>query len=187
MTRQLSPQEARRLNYPVIDVREFPEHAAASISGAALAPLSTVERVSAEWDKQRPLVLVCRSGKRAAQAAEKLERLGFQDVAVLEGGMDAWQRAGFPVDVSTRKPWSLERQVRTVAGSMVVLSSLLGMLVSPWFFAWTLFVGAGLTFSGVTDICFMATLLGKLPWNRAAASAPSQNSCCGTVNKGSQC
>jgi hypothetical protein len=71
-----------------------------------------------------------------------------------------------PVQAAKRKPWSLERQVRAMAGSMVVLSTVVGLTVSPWFFAWALFVGAGLTFAGVSDICLMATLLGKLPWNR---------------------
>ena len=170
---RISPQNAHQLGYAIVDVREFPEHAAGAIAGSQLVPLATVERQAAAWSKDKPLLLVCRSGKRATQAAQKLEQLGFQNLAILEGGMGAWQQAGLPVAVSSHKPWSLERQVRVMAGGMVVVSGALGLTISPWFFAWTLFVGAGLVFAGVTDVCMMASLLGKLPWNRAECSARS--------------
>lgn len=166
MTR-ISPQDVSQYEYTIVDVREYPEHAAGAIAGSRLAPLASVEREAAAWPKDRPLLLVCRSGKRAAQAARKLQQLGFQNLAILEGGMEAWQQIGLPVAVAERQPWSLERQVRIAAGGMVALSALLGLALTPWFFAWTLFVGAGLVFAGVTDVCMMASLLGKLPWNRA--------------------
>ena len=116
------------------------------------------------------MLLVCRSGKRAAQAAETLERLGFQDVNVLKGGFEAWKAAGLPAHVEEHKPWSIERQVRAIAGGMVLVFTALGLLASPWFFALTLFVGGGLLFACVTDVCLMATALGKLPWNRASGA-----------------
>jgi hypothetical protein len=82
--------------------------------------------------------------------------------------MEAWQRAGLPIAISERRPWSLERQVRAIAGTLVLLLTLLGLTTSPWFFAGTLFVGGGLLFAGVTDLCLMATLLGRMQWNRAS-------------------
>lgn len=167
MTRLISPEHARNLGCPVIDVREFPEYAAGAIEGSHLVPLATVEREAAKWNKTSPLLLVCRSGKRAAQAAETLERLGFENLNILQGGFDAWKAAGLPAHIEAKRPWSLERQVRAIAGMMVLLFTFLGLLVSPWFFGLTLFVGAGLLFAGVTDVCLMATALGKLPWNRA--------------------
>ena len=90
---------------------------------------------------------------------------------VLQGGFEAWKAAGLPTQVEEKKPWSLERQVRAIAGSMVILFTVLGVLVSPYFLGLTLFVGAGLLFAGVTDVCLMATALGKLPWNRASSAA----------------
>ena len=150
-----------------IDVREYPEFAEAALPKSELVPLSTVTTAAAAWRRDEPLVLICRSGKRATQAAEKLAQLGFLDLAILEGGVEAWRRAMLPIEVSQRKPWSLERQVRVIAGAMVLLSTLLGLLYSPWFFAWTLFVGGGLFIAGMADVCLMATLLGKMPWNRA--------------------
>ena len=150
----------------IVDVREYPEFAGGAISGARLVPLGNVEKIVADWSRKQTMVLVCRSGKRATQAGELLERLGFQNVSVLEGGMEAWRKSGFPVATATKRPWALERQVRVIAGSLVLVSAILGLTVSPWFFGLTLFVGAGLVFAGVTDVCMMAKLLGKMPWNQ---------------------
>ena len=66
-----------------------------------------------------------------------------------------------------RKTISIERQVRIGAGSLVFISTTLGWFVHPAFFLLAAFVGAGLVFAGVTDICGMAILLAKAPWNRA--------------------
>ncbi len=168
--KKVTPEAISRDKSLVIDVREFPEYVAGAIAGSQLVPLSTIESASPRWKKDQPLVLVCRSGRRAEAAATKLEGLGFQNIAVLEGGMDAWKSVGLPTTAAAKKPWSLERQVRAIAGSLVLISSLLGLTVSIWFFALTLFVGAGLTFAGISDVCLMATALGKMPWNRQSAA-----------------
>jgi len=57
------------------------------------------------------------------------------------------------------------RQVQVVVGFMVLLSSALAALVSPWFLLLTGFFGAGLLFAGLTGTCGMAALLGRMPWN----------------------
>ena len=170
MATLISPENVRKSDLAIIDVREYPEYAAGAIEGSRLVPLSTVEREAAQWKKDQPVLLVCRSGKRAAQAASSLERLGFKNVHVLNGGFEAWKTAGLPTHVQQNKPWSIERQVRAIAGGLMFLFTLLGLLTSPWLFAGSLFVGAGLLFSGVTDVCLMATALGKLPWNRASGA-----------------
>ena len=158
----------------LIDVREYPEFASGSIPGAKMVPLATVPAESSRWDRKAAYVVVCKSGKRSMQAAEQMLNAGFTDVSILEGGTEAWITEGFPLRRSESRPWSLERQVRAVAGSMIVISALFGLMVSPWFIAWTLLVGAGLVFAGVTDTCMMASLLGRLPWNRA----PQSNGSC---------
>jgi rhodanese-related sulfurtransferase len=61
------------------------------------------------------------------------------------------------------------RQVQIVAGSLVLIGVCLGWLVAPGFFALSAFVGAGLTFAGISGFCGMAKLLALLPWNRTAA------------------
>lgn len=166
MIRSVLPREVASSDATLVDVREYPEYAAASIEGSLLAPLAKVSSRAQEWSKNHPVVTICQSGKRATVAAQRLEALGFTNVSILDGGMNAWQQAGLPINIIRRKPWTLERQVRAIAGGMVVVSAVLGLTVSPWFFAWTLFVGAGLTFAGISNVCLMATLLGKMPWNR---------------------
>lgn len=150
----------------LIDVRQYPEFAAAHIPGSELVPLQTLAKACAPWDRNDAMTLVCKSGRRATQARDLLAQLGFHDLAVLEGGVDAWAAAGKPLASLAKKPWSMERQVRTVAGSMVLLTLALAFTVSHYFFLATAFVGAGLVFAGVSDICMMASLLGRLPWNR---------------------
>ena len=63
-------------------------------------------------------------------------------------------------------PISLERQVRISAGALVVAGVALGWFVHPSFYGLSAFVGAGLIFAGITDICGMCLLLAKLPWNK---------------------
>ncbi|MEN9247837.1 MAG: DUF2892 domain-containing protein, partial [Gloeomargarita sp. GMQP_bins_69] len=63
-------------------------------------------------------------------------------------------------------PISLFRQVQIVAGSLVLLGTILGATVSPWFLLLSGFVGAGLVFAGVTNTCALGMLLAKLPYNQ---------------------
>lgn len=159
------------MNPTWIDVREYPEFAAGHIEGSRLVPLGTLPQQCAAWDRATPLTLVCKSGRRAEQARQQLDALGFTALTVLNGGIDAWRDAGKPLHVLERRPWSMERQVRIAAGSLVLLTLLLAQLVSPWFLAATAFVGAGLVFAGVSDLCMMASLLGRLPWSRPTPGA----------------
>ena len=88
-----------------------------------------------------------------------------REIRVLEGGTTAWTQAGLPVVRSVKTRWSLERQVRLGAGLLVLVGVVLAFTVSlNWIFL-SAFVGLGLTFAGLTDICLMGELLGKMPWN----------------------
>jgi rhodanese-related sulfurtransferase len=150
----------------VIDVREPAELATERIPGVRPAPLSSLESHLGALDRDRPVFVVGRSGKRAATAAEKLAALGHRDVRVMEGGLLAWTGEGRPVQRGKRRVWALERQVRFVAGTLVLAGVLLAVLVHPAFVAVAGFVGAGLMFAGATDICAMAMLLARMPWNQ---------------------
>jgi hypothetical protein len=57
---------------------------------------------------------------------------------------------------------------------LAFLGTLLGLLVSPWFFAVPGFVGAGLIMAGVTGFCGMANILMRAPWNRAICDPAGQ-------------
>lgn len=83
----------------VLDVREVSEYAEAHVSGSTLIPLGQLAQRLQELgaDKSKPVVLICRSGRRSAQAQTILEQAGFSAASNVEGGMIAWQKAGLPV------------------------------------------------------------------------------------------
>jgi len=90
----------------LLDVREGEEWRHGHIAGSVSAPRGLVEffadptspRHIAALDPSRRVVMVCASGARAALAASTLRDMGYQDVAVLAGGLKAWAEAGLPLD-----------------------------------------------------------------------------------------
>lgn len=103
----------------------------------------------------------------------------------VEGGTLACEKAGMRV-VRGRRAISSERQVRIAAGSLVLLGTGLGVLVSPWFLAISAFVGAGLVFAGVTDSCAMGMVLARMRWNQVGSDAPETACPQGKIAKGSE-
>lgn len=157
----------------VIDVREFSEFNSERIADAQLMPLSNFEKHADEIDHTKPVYLMCRSGNRAKNAAEKLASKGFTDIHVIEGGMVAWAGANLPVVKGDSKVWSLERQVRFAAGLFVLTGVVLSVFVSPYLLLISAFVGAGLMFSALTDTCGMGMVLARMPWNKAPVTCES--------------
>ncbi len=150
----------------LIDVREPVEHAEAHVAGSTLIPLGQIESRAGEIEKARPVVVMCQSGKRGQQAAERLRKLGFGDVRNLEGGLQAWKAAGQPCAAADRAVMPLMRQVQIIIGSFVLAGSLLTAFVDPRWVYVPMFFGAGLIFAGVTGFCGLALLVARLPWNR---------------------
>lgn len=87
----------------IVDVRADDEFNGplGHIPGARLAPLEDLESVVEDLDAERPVVTVCRSGARSAQASQKLARAGVARVANLAGGMLRWRAQRFPVEGAT--------------------------------------------------------------------------------------
>ena len=83
----------------LIDVREADEYAQGHAPGSTLIPLGQLAQRLQEIAryKDKPVVLICHSGRRSAQALKLLEGAGFSAAANVEGGMIAWQKAGLPV------------------------------------------------------------------------------------------
>lgn len=150
----------------LIDVRTPGEFGAVHARGAENIPLDQFSD-QAIGESGPPVYLLCKSGSRARMAAGRSNR---PDLCVVEGGTDAWVAAGLPAEYG-RKVIGLERQVRIVAGLLVLTGAVPALTVHPYWAGLSAFVGAGLVFAGVTDFCGMAILLGKMPWNRAPASA----------------
>ncbi|BBY88863.1 rhodanese-like domain-containing protein [Mycolicibacterium tokaiense] len=153
----------------VLDVRTPGEFESAHIAGAYNVPLDLLREHRDEIVKHldEDVVLVCRSGQRATQAEETLRAAGLSNVHILEGGISAWQTKGFAVNRGAAR-WDLERQVRLVAGSLV-LSSILASIAAPRLKWVAGAVGGGLTFAALSNTCAMGTLLSKLPYNRGAS------------------
>jgi sulfur dioxygenase len=84
----------------IVDVREPAEFSDAlgHIHGATLLPLSELAARTDEIDRSRPVVTVCRSGTRSAQATQLLQKAGLREVANLAGGMLRWRAESLPVD-----------------------------------------------------------------------------------------
>jgi rhodanese-related sulfurtransferase len=191
-TQRMPPADAaRRIQRGeaiLVDVREPDEHRREHVAGAALHPSSafSVTGFPAAGPGRQVLVL-CRSGNRAGKVADALRAAGRQDIAVVEGGILAWEKAGLPVTRNTSAPLPLMRQVMITVGAMLIGLTALAVTVSPWFLAAIGAIACGLLFAGLTGICALASLLSRMPWNRAPqGSAPkacavsgSGGSCCG--------
>ncbi len=154
----------------VIDVRSPPaEFETVHIRGSYNVPLDMVnehtEQLAARFDRQ--VVLVCQSGTRAAQAHQRLAGgVGSERVHILTGGISAYSGVGGGDVVRGRARWALERQVRLVAGTLV-LAGLTAGLRAPKARLLAGGIGAGLTVSALTDSCTMASFLSALPpYNR---------------------
>jgi rhodanese-related sulfurtransferase len=167
---KLSPQQVReRLESGLavlVDIREPDEFIRSHIKGAHSQPLSTWEKAHLSVDPASDVIFTCRSGMRTAGACDRLAAQVSGDAFVLDGGLDAWANAGLPVATNADAPMEIMRQVQIAAGSLVLMGVLLGFFFSPAWFALAGFVGAGLTFAGVTGFCGMARLLMFAPWNR---------------------
>jgi rhodanese-related sulfurtransferase len=149
----------------LFDVRTPVEYAEVHVPQARSVPLDELKPGALHLQKDQPVYLLCRSGQRATKAAEKFAKEGFSQPIVVEGGTLAWIAANLPVERSTVKVVSLERQVRIAAGGLVFTGVLLARFVNFDFIWLSGFVGAGLVFAGITDFCGMGLLIAKMPWN----------------------
>lgn len=99
--REISPEAvAHHASHArVIDVRETSEwnDALGHIAVAELVPLGTIMDAATGWDRDRAIILVCRSGGRSARAAMALKAMGFEDLYNMTGGMMGWNAAGLAV------------------------------------------------------------------------------------------
>lgn len=167
-TSQLAEQNASRA-VDLIDVRTPVEFRAMHASIARNVPLDSLDPAQViaarNGTGDEPLYVICQSGNRSSKAVEKFIQAGFTNVVNVDGGTTAWEEAGLPVERG-KKAVSLERQVRIVAGFIVLIGALLGIFVHPYFSGIAAFIGAGLMFAGITDTCGMAMMLAKMPWNQ---------------------
>ncbi|MEZ4194981.1 MAG: rhodanese-like domain-containing protein [Candidatus Paceibacterota bacterium] len=135
------------------------------IKGVRSVPLDEIQNRVGEFTGKTTIYVHCRSGNRSQQAIKKLAELGLTaDLVNVEGGLLSWDEAGFATNKLTNR-LPLMRQVMVVAGSLILLGYILSLFNHN--FIWlSVFVGAGLTFAGLTGWCGMSFLLAKMPWNK---------------------
>jgi len=110
----ISPQDLRELmagdtQWALFDIREAGEADAGHVQGATFLPRRMLELRAAELvpDRRTTIVVYDEGGTRAARAAQSLERAGYGDLRVLDGGTAAWQAAGFPLATGSNVPSKL--------------------------------------------------------------------------------
>ncbi|EHK86107.1 rhodanese-like domain-containing protein [Saccharomonospora azurea] len=162
----------------IIDVRTPAEFASTHISGSHNLPLAELSQRTQELAEHLndAVVLVCQSGVRAVQAQQQLAAAGIDNTEVLTGGVPAFESAGGRV-VRGAQRWAMDRQVRLTAGSLVLLGFLGSKLVSPRLGYLSAAIGAGLTFSAVTNSCGLAAVLARMPWNRTPGHTADGGTC----------
>jgi rhodanese-related sulfurtransferase len=99
---EVQPQwlEEHLRDVQIVDVREPAEFNGplGHVPGAKLLPLGSLGEASTQLSKERPVVTVCRSGARSAQATVLLGKAGFSKVANLSGGMLRWRAQRYAVE-----------------------------------------------------------------------------------------
>jgi rhodanese-related sulfurtransferase len=89
--------ESRCAETIVLDVREPEEYEQGHVPGAINLPQADLASRVDELPRDRPLALICRSGARSLRAAQFLRQVGFEQVANVQGGTEAWRAAGKPL------------------------------------------------------------------------------------------
>jgi rhodanese-related sulfurtransferase len=170
----------------LIDVRSAEEFAAYHARGAISIPLDqlSAERVRA-LPGEGPVYVICRSGVRSARACGQLAEARFDSQPIsVAGGTEAWAKAGLPIERalpsaggaagaacalpggslsrSADPEQAIMNRVRIIAGSLVLIGTILGLTVHPGFHGLALVVGLGLLHAGLSGTCMMGTLLGRL-------------------------
>lgn len=156
----------------LIDVRSPAEFRQQHVQGARNVPLDQLNpsQLASELKQQGlergdELYLVCQSGMRARKAAEQLQSL-LPGVQVIDGGTEACVACGIPANQAASGVISLQRQVQISAGLLILTGVIGGTWLHPYWYGLAGFVGAGLTFAGLSGTCGMALLLARMPWNR---------------------
>lgn len=157
--------EEKNPSVDFINVCTPAEYKEKHIPGVRNVPLDELADHLDELKTKQTVYIHCRSGKRGQKAIEKLEQLGVTSELVnVEGGLLAWGEAGYQTNsLTTRMP--IMQQTLLVAGSLILAGYGLS-LANPNFIYLSVFVGAGLTFAGLTGWCGMSQILSRMPWNR---------------------
>jgi glyoxylase-like metal-dependent hydrolase (beta-lactamase superfamily II)/rhodanese-related sulfurtransferase len=167
----ISPQEVLELvkkdpQIKLLDVRSLMEYNEVHIKDSIHIPMDTLSnRIGELGQSGQNYIVLCLSGVRSSMVAEMLLQSGINAAKVMDGGIGRWQKEKLPV-IKGQGGISLERQVRIIAGSLVLAGIIMAWLIYWAFIFISVFVGSGLVYAGLTDNCMMGMLLMKLPYNK---------------------
>ncbi|HCU24319.1 MAG TPA: MBL fold metallo-hydrolase [Deltaproteobacteria bacterium] len=158
----------------ILDVRTPAEFAAYHLPGSFNIPFEECDpvRVAAVVPKNAALYCLCQTGTRSQLIASRLQAAGFSNIVHVDGGINAWEAAGLPLQRGTKTTMSMERQIRLTAGGLVLLGLVLGTWLHPLAYLISAVAGAGLFYGGITDNCNLTRLLVKMPWNAPPGKNP---------------
>ena len=178
----VSPKSAQELvekdqNVKLLDVRSALEYSDSHIKGSVNIPIDMLtSRLKELNESGNSYIVLCRTGNRSPMAADMLIQSGISSVKVMEGGVERWRKERLPI-IKGQGGVSLERQVRLIAGTMVLIGIILAWLIHWGFIFISVWVACGLIFAGITDSCLMGMLLMKLPYNKKMYKAKLGGTC----------
>tara|TARA_Y100000034_G_scaffold119470_1_gene161306 strand:+ start:330 stop:854 length:525 start_codon:yes stop_codon:yes gene_type:complete len=170
--KKIAPHEAKNIygnqDTVLIDVREPAEYRAEHIIQAKNIPLSkiNIDLLKQQIAGVNNLVLHCKSGRRAQEAAKKIKDIEYAQIFIVDGSFEELKSSGFQTKESSKSILPLDRQVQLVVSLMVLTGLIINHTVSPWGLLLPLFAGLGLLNASITGWCGMAKLLAKMPWNQ---------------------
>ncbi len=167
---EITPQQAvaifQKENALFIDVREPLEHYNQYIPGSSLHPLGSLS--AQKLPESDHYLVYCQKGVRGKKACKKL-LLEKPDITLynVQGGIEAWQKAGLITQASGQEVFPIKRQVQLLLGFLILFFSLLALLVSNVFSYLTLLIGVFLIIAGATNTNVLTLILAKMPWNKS--------------------
>ena len=163
---------SRQGGFDLIDVRSPDEFYELHAVGALMMPLDGLNsKAIMESRGERagePLYIICRSGNRSTIACGLFEKAGFTNVVSIDGGTQAWQAAGLPVNRGLRRPISIDRQIRLATG-LVTCGGTLASVWQPWCLLLPGLTGAAMAWAAWKDSRFLVRIFARLPWNAGRA------------------
>ena len=149
-----------------LDVRSPLEYNEIHIKDSINIPIDMIpSKVNELSQSGETYIVLCHTGNRSPMAADMLLQSGIRSVKVMEGGMTRWEKEKLSA-IKGESTMSLERQVRVIAGSLILLGIILAWLTHPAYIFISVWVACGLIFAGLTNNCLMGILLMKLSYNR---------------------
>jgi glyoxylase-like metal-dependent hydrolase (beta-lactamase superfamily II)/rhodanese-related sulfurtransferase len=167
----ISPKDSHELvskdqRVKLLDVRSALEFNETHLKDSINIPIDMLGlKIKNLSQNNQSYIVFCRTGNRSPMAADMLLQSGVHSVKVMEGGITRWQKERLPI-IKGQGGVSLERQVRGIAGGLILLGIILAWLIHWAFIFISVWVACGLILAGLTDNCLMGMLLMKLPYNK---------------------